>query len=42
MGQDIGAHHVQHVVCHLVRRGSSAIKFDRVEIACILAFYFIG
>ena len=24
------AYHVQHVVCHLVRRDSSAIKFDRV------------
>ena len=31
------AHHVQHVVCHVVRRGSSAIKFDRVEITFILA-----
>ena len=31
------AYHVQRVVCHLVRRDSSAIKFDRVEIACILA-----
>ena len=28
--------HVQHVMCHLVRRDSSAIKFDRVEIAFIL------
>ena len=25
-----GAHHGQHVVCHVVRRDSSAIKFDRV------------
>ena len=24
------AYHVQHVVCHVVRRDSSAIKFDRV------------
>ena len=24
---------VQHVMCHLVRRDSSGIKFDRVEIA---------
>ena len=27
-----GAHHVQHVVCHTVRRDSSAIKSDRAEI----------
>ena len=26
-----GACHMQHVVCHMVRRDSSAIKFDRVE-----------
>ena len=25
-----GAYHVQHVVCHVVRRDSSAIKIDRV------------
>ena len=31
-----------HVTCHLVRRDSSAINFDRVEIAFIWAFYFIG
>ena len=35
------ANHVQHigqhVVCHMVRRDSSAIKFDRIEIAFILA-----
>ena len=30
------AYHVQHAVCHMVRRDSSAIKFDRVEIAFIL------
>ena len=29
------------VTCHLVRRDSSAITFDRVEIAFIWAFYFI-
>ena len=27
---------MQGVVCHLIRRDSSAIKFDRVEIAFIL------
>ena len=32
-----GAYHVQHVVCDVVPRDSSAIKFDRVEIAFILA-----
>ena len=35
------AYHLQHVMCHVVRRDSSAIKFDRVEIAFIWA-YFIG
>ena len=34
------AYHVQRAVCHLVRRDSSAVKFDRVEKAFILAFYF--
>ena len=29
-------YHVQQVVCYLVRRNSSAVKFDRVE----FAFYF--
>ena len=29
-----------HVMCHLVRRDSSAIKFDRVEIAFIWAFFY--
>ena len=33
------AQHVQHV-CHLVRRDSSAIKFDRVEITFILALFY--
>ena len=46
------ANHVQHVerlsraicrdACHVVRRDSSAIKFDRIEISFILAFYFVG
>ena len=31
--------HVQHV-CHVVRRDSSATKFDRVEIASILALFY--
>ena len=32
-----------HVTCHLVRRDSSAIKFDRVEIAFIWAsFYWLN
>ena len=44
------ANHVQHierlscatccVTCHMVRRDSSAIKFDRVEIAFILALLY--
>ena len=28
---------MQHVVCHVVQRDSSAVKFDRFEIAFILA-----
>ena len=32
-----GAHHVQHIMCYLVRRESSAVKFDRLEIAFIVA-----
>ena len=35
-----GAHHVQHAMCHAVRRDSSANKFDRVEIAIILAIFY--
>ena len=35
-------YHVQPAVCHFVRRDSSGIKFDRVELAFILAlFYFL-
>ena len=34
-----GAHHLQHVG-HVVRRDSSAIKFDRVYITFILAFLY--
>ena len=33
------AYHVQHVACHVVRMDSSAIKFDRVEIAFNLASF---
>ena len=32
--------HVQHVACHVVRRDSSAINFDRVDIACILDLFY--
>ena len=32
-------YHVQHIVCHVARRDSSAIKFGRVEIAFILALF---
>ena len=35
----LGAHHVQLVMCHVVRRDSSAIKFDRVEITFIFALF---
>ena len=43
------ANHMQHIerlsratcdTCHVVRRDSSAIKFDRVEIAFILALFY--
>ena len=30
-------YHMQHVVYHMAQRNSSAIKFDRVEIAYIVA-----
>ena len=43
------AHHA-HVVCHLVRRGSSAIKFNRVEmgrgggvvVVCLFVCFFFS
>ena len=31
---------MQHVVYHVVQRDSSAIKFDRVDIAFILALFY--
>ena len=31
---------MQRVVCHVVGRDSSAVKFDRVEIAFILALFY--
>ena len=34
------AHHVEYVVCYMLRRDSSAIGFDRVEIAFILALFY--
>ena len=36
----LSAYHVQRVVCHLVRRDSSAIKFDTAEIAFILVLLY--
>ena len=32
--------HVQHVVCHVVRRDRSPVQSDRVEIAFILALFY--
>ena len=32
--------HVKHVVCQMLRRDSSAIKFDRVEIALMLTVFY--
>ena len=36
------AYHVRHVVCHVVRRDSSVVKSDRVEIAFIFFFYWLN
>ena len=36
----LNAYHVQHVMCHVVRRDSTAIKFDRLEIAIIFALFY--
>ena len=38
----LSAYYMQNVVCHVVRRNSSAIKFDRVKIAYILAFILLA
>ena len=35
-----GTYHVQHAVCHMVGRNSSAVKFDRAEITCILRIFY--
>ena len=35
-------YHVQHIVCHLVRRDSSAIEFDRAELAFIFGFILLA
>ena len=37
---NIRCNHVQHAMCHAVRRDSSAVKFDKVEIAIILALFY--
>ena len=36
----LSTYHVQRVVCRLVRMDSSDIKFDRVEMSCILALLY--
>ena len=36
------SHATCHVTCHMVRRDSSAIKFDRVEIAFIVALFYMA
>ena len=33
-------YHVQHVVCRVVQRDNSAIKFDRVEIAFVFTLFY--
>ena len=35
-----GAYHVQHAVCHVVQKDSSAVMFDIVKIAFILAVFY--
>ena len=35
-----GAYHVQHVMCQMLHRDSSVIKFDRVYITFILALFY--
>ena len=35
-----GAHHVEYVVCHVVRIDSSATKFDSTYIRFILALFY--
>ena len=34
-----GTYRVQHVMCHVVQRDISAVKFDRDEITFILALF---
>ena len=36
----LGTYHVQHVVCHVIQRHSSAVKFDKVKIAFILVLFY--
>ena len=36
----LSAYHVQRVVCHMVQRDSSAIKYDRVKITFIWALFY--
>ena len=37
----LGNYHVQHAVHHVVLRDSSAVKFDRNEVGCDLAFFYV-
>ena len=37
-----GACHLQHVVCYVVGRDSSAVRFDRAEISFLLVQYIVG
>ena len=34
------AYQEQHVMCHMVRKDTSAIKFDRVELIFTLALFY--
>ena len=35
-----GAYHVQHAVCHVARKESSAVMSDRLKIAFVLALFY--
>ena len=39
-GNTSSVYHVHHVVCHVVQRDRSAIKFDRFETAFIFASFY--
>ena len=42
MRNTLSSYHMQRIMCHVMRRDSSAIKFDRAEIIFILALFFLA